>query len=103
MIGLVADLVVAVLTVSAKKLRLRAPSSPVESPPAGAGAPHSTGTGGHPYYRFLPPEQKNRPTSELLNDAALRIALDPRHNSDDEVLAAELRDRATWFAVLVGD
>jgi hypothetical protein len=102
-IGLVADIVVAMLTLSAEKLRLRATSSPVESPPAGAGSPPSTGTGGHPYYRFLPPEQKNRPTSELLNDAALRIALDPRHSKRDEVLAAELRDRAKFFAVLVGD
>jgi hypothetical protein len=91
-IGLVADLVVAVLRVAARLNRVSPASSPqvvVDAQPAGAAASAATGPGGHPI----------RPTSELLKDAAIWVAVD---FPDAETFVCELEDRAARLA-LAGD
>ena len=90
MIGLVADLLVAVLRVMARVHRVsRSSPQPVETPPAGAAASAAAGPGGHP----------KRPTSELLKDAAIWVAID---FPDAEQFVVELEDRAARLA-LAGD
>ena len=92
MIGLIADLVVAVLRVAARLQRGSPASSPrvvADTQPAGAAASAATGPGGHP----------KRPTSELLKDAAIWVAVD---FPDAEHFVCELEDRAARLA-LAGD
>lgn len=87
MIGLVADFVVAVLRALARINRVSPGASPqpvVDTPPAGAAASASAGPGGHP-----------RPTSELLRDAAIWVAVD---FPDAEQFVCELEDRALKLA-----
>lgn len=88
MIGLVADLLVAVLRVLARISRVSPGPSPqpvADARPAGAAASASAGPGGHP----------KRPTSELLKDAAIWVAVD---FPDAEHFVCELEDRAAWMA-----
>lgn len=87
MIGLFADLVVFILRALARLNRVTPGASPqpvVVAPPAGAVASASTGPGGHP-----------RPTSQLLLDAALWVAVD---FPDAGPFVCELEDRALKFA-----
>ena len=91
MIALFADLVVAILRVIARVNRASPTSSPrvvADAQPAGAAASASAGPGGHP-----------RPTSELLRDAAIWVAVD---FPDAEPFVCELEDRAARLA-LAGD
>ena len=90
MIGLVADLVVASLHVLSRSTHRRVPpaSPPLEAvvgaQPTGAGAGQPPGSGGHP-----------RPTSQLLLDAALWVAVDFPHAGE---FVCELEDRAAQLA-----
>lgn len=91
MIGLFADLVVAILRVLARNHRVSPAASPpvvADARPAGAAASAASGPGGHP-----------RPTSELLKDAALWVAVD---FPDAGPFVCELEDRAARLA-LAGD
>lgn len=91
MIGLVADLFVAALRVLARINRVSPGHSPqpvADAQPAGAAASASAGPGGHP-----------RPTSELLRDAAIWVAVD---FPDAEPFVCELEARAARLA-LAGD
>lgn len=91
MIGLVADLVVAFLRAIARANRVSPAYPPrvvADTQPAGAAASASPGPGGHP-----------RPTSELLRDAAIWVAID---FPDAEQFVCELEDRAARLA-LAGD
>lgn len=88
MIGLFADAIVAVLRVVARLHRASPTDSPpvvADAQPAGAAASAATGPGGHPI----------RPTSELLHDAAIWVAVD---FPEAEQFVHELRDRAAQLA-----
>lgn len=88
MIGLFADLLVAILRVMTRATRASPADSPpavVDAQPAGAAASAANGPGGHPI----------RPTSELLQDAAIWVAVD---FPEAEQFVHELRDRAAQLA-----